>query len=281
MPPFPEHTADPRGHFAAGFAASLLDPDRAVPKGVSARGSGPAGKRYAVYRNNVTTSLADALAGIFPAVRRLVGEEFFSGMAIAFARAHPPSSRLLFEYGRDFPAFVADFEPARALPYLADVASIERAWLDAYHAADAEPLPPLALSMIPPDDLPAARFSPHPALRVLRSRYAAFSICAANRDEATASGPIRGDVPEDTLVTRPGLTVSMRRLPPGAADFLLALAAGETFVAAIGAGFAETADFDPAGAIGILLETGALAAVGRNGVDERGTPPQRNSGGVT
>ena len=281
MPRLVEPIADPHAQFATGFAASLLAPERATPPSVSARGGGPADRRYAVYRNNVTTSLADALAGIFPAVRRLVGEAFFSGMAVAFARAHPPRSRVLFEYGHEFPAFIADFEPARGLPYLADVARIERAWLDAYHAADAEPLPLRALETIAPEDLPGAIFRPHPALRILRSRYAAFSICAVNRDGQEPSAPIRGDVPEDTLVTRPELMVSMRRLPPGAAAFLLALATGETFAVAIGAGFAETADFYPASAIGIMLETGAFAAVDSHGVDEQDTPLRQMTGGAT
>lgn len=261
MPPFPERAADAFEQFAAGFAAPLLDPDRDTPASVSTRGRDPADRRYAVYRNNVTTSLAEALAAIFPAVRRLVGDDFFSGMAIAFARAHPPRSRLLFEYGHDFPAFVADFEPARDLPYLADVARIERAWLDAYHAADAEPLPSQALGMIAPKDLPGAVFRPHPALRILRSRYAAFSICAANRGDQAMTAPIRGDVAEDTLVTRPGQTVSMHRLPPGAAAFLRALAEGRSLAVAIDQGFAETPDFAPSEAIGLMLEAGAFAKV--------------------
>ncbi|MDN2580506.1 DNA-binding domain-containing protein [Aquibium sp. ELW1220] len=262
MPRSPEPAANAGTGFAAGFAASLLDPGRATPPIVSTTTGGRADRRYAVYRNNVTTSLADALADIFPAVRRLVGDAFFSGMAIAFARAHPPRSRLLFQYGHDFPAFVASFEPARDLPYLADVASIERAWLDAFHAADADPLPPQVLGTIPPDDLPAVVFHPHPALRILRSPYAAFSICTANRDGREPDAPIRGDVAEDTLVTRPGLIVSMRRLPPGTAAFLLALVGGSSFGAAIGTGFADTEEFAPAEAIRIMLNAGAFVAVG-------------------
>jgi hypothetical protein len=201
-------------------------------------------------------------------VRRLVGDEFFSGMAVAFARAHPPRSRLLFEYGHDFAAFVAAFEPARDLPYLADVARIERAWLDAYHAADARPLSPRELGAIAPEDLAAAVFRPHQAMRILRSRFAAFSICMTNRDGEAAAAPIRGDVAEDTLVTRPGLAVEMRRLPPGVAAFLLALAAGHGFEAAIGAGLEDTETFAPAEAIGIMLEAGAFAAPGDPGDDD-------------
>ena len=274
MPPSPESSSDAHGLFAAGFAAPLLDPGRATPASVFARSGGPADLRYAVYRNNVTTSLAEALADIFPAVRRLVGDDFFSGMAIIFARAHPPRSRLLFEYGHDFPSFVADFEPARGLPYLADVARIERARLDAWHAADAEPLSYQALGTIAPEDLSRAVFRPHPALRILRSRYAAFSICAANRDEQTPAVSIRGDIAEDTLITRPGLTVSMHRLPPGAAAFMMALAEGRNFGAAIGEGFAETPDFAPAEAIGLMLETGVFVEIGRPGEDDNSGPRQ-------
>ncbi|WP_187968209.1 DNA-binding domain-containing protein [Aquibium microcysteis] len=262
MPRSPETAQDAHARFSAGFAASLLDPERQTPTAVSTTGGGPAERRYAVYRNNVTTSLAEALAGIFPAVRRLVGVDFFSGMAITFARTRPPRSRLLFEYGTDFPDFVETFEPARRLPYLADVARIERAWLDSYHAADATPLRPQDLADIPPDDLPGTVFRPHPALRILRSRYAAYSICTANRDDPAPALPIRGDVAEDTLVTRPDLAVSMRRLPPGAAAFLLALNAGRSFEAAIGAGFAETDAFAPAEAISSMLESGAFIGTG-------------------
>ena len=63
-------------------------------------------------------------------------------MARFHVRATPPTSPLLFEYGRDFPDFIERYEHAQSMPWLADVARIERAWLDAYHAADAQPLAP-------------------------------------------------------------------------------------------------------------------------------------------
>src|SRR6201992_754077 len=131
--------------YTAAFAAALIDPERETPAGVA----GPAGKgavkRYNIYRNNVTVSLIDALAAVYPAVQRITGIDFFRAMARFHVRAAPPSSPLLFEYGRDFPDFIAQYEYARAMPWLADTARIERAWLDAYHAADAAPLTAAAL----------------------------------------------------------------------------------------------------------------------------------------
>src|SRR6202000_2908803 len=126
--------------FGDRFASALVNPEHPTPLGVTGpRGKG-AIKRYNVYRNNVTVSLIDALAAIYPAVQRITGSEFFRAMARFHVRAPPPTSPLLFEYGREFPAFIESYEYAQDLPWLADTARIERAWLDAYHAADATAL---------------------------------------------------------------------------------------------------------------------------------------------
>src|ERR1700759_2867223 len=109
---------------------------REVPSAVAGRNSRPAGKRYDVYRNNVTVSLIAALAAIYPTLERITGTDFFRAIARSHVRSTPPTSPLLFDYGRDFPASIETYEHAQPLPWLADVARIERACLDAYHAAD-------------------------------------------------------------------------------------------------------------------------------------------------
>jgi hypothetical protein len=88
------------------FASALVDPERATPTVVAGPKRKAAVKRYNVYRNNVTVSLIDALAAVYPAVQRITGVAFFRAMARFHVRATPPTSPLLFEYGRDFPAFI-------------------------------------------------------------------------------------------------------------------------------------------------------------------------------
>ena len=128
----------------AGFAEALLAPALPCPPGLQAwNGSDPA-RRLAVYRNNVMVSLIDALATSFPVAQELVGEDFFRAMAAEFVRRQPPRSRVLARYGDRLPDFIADFEPARSVPYLADLARLEFARIQAYHAADAEALSPAA-----------------------------------------------------------------------------------------------------------------------------------------
>ena len=87
----------------------------------------PSIERLRIYHNHTLTSLATALGDNFPVVRRLVGEDFFRAMARRFVVAQPPRDPCLSAYGVDFADFLERFEPARALPYLPDVARLE--WL--------------------------------------------------------------------------------------------------------------------------------------------------------
>ncbi|CCV06074.1 conserved hypothetical protein [Mesorhizobium metallidurans STM 2683] len=253
-----------RFDYAAAFTAGLLDPDRAPPDAVSGPSGKAAVRRYAVYRNNVTVSLIDALAANFPATLRITGPDFFRAMARFHIRETPPSSPLLFEYGRDFPDFIERYEHAQSMPWLADVARMEKAWLDAYHAADAEPLASGALASIQPERLADTVFEPHPATRAIRSRHPVATIFAANRSDGPV-GRIEANGPEDALVTRPGLEVFVRHLPPGGACFLDRLMAGEPLGAAAAAAFAEIAEFDLSANIAGLLQAGAFMAAHQGG----------------
>lgn len=246
--------------YSAEFSSPLIDPDVAVPAGVVGPNGKGAVKRYNVYRNNVTVSLIDALAGIYPAVQRLTGAEFFRAMARFHLRATPPTSPLLFEYGRDFPAFIETYEYAQSVPWLADIARMERAWLDAYHAADVEPLAAEALGSVPPDRLGDLIFTPHPATRIVRSDYPALTIFAANRSDDPA-GPIGTIEPEDALITRPDMEVVVRHLPPGGAEFLVALMSGDTLGVAAAKAVEACPSFDIAASVAGMIEAGVFSAI--------------------
>jgi Putative DNA-binding domain len=246
--------------YAAAFASALVDPECETPDIVA----GPAGKRglrrYNVYRNNVMISLIDSLAAIYPAVQRITGVDFFRAMARFHVRATPPTSPLLFEYGRDFPTFIEQYEHARPMPWLADTARIERAWLDAYHAADAEPLLPAAIASVPPERLGELVFTAHPATRIIRSQFSAVTIFAANRAQEPV-GRIDASMPEDALITRPDLDVVVRHLPAGGAAFLTSLMAGQSLCKAAALAAERLASFDLAANIAGMIQAGAFTTV--------------------
>jgi hypothetical protein len=245
--------------YAAAFASALIDPDRETPAIVAGPAGKEAVKRYNVYRNNVTVSLIDALADIYPAVQRITGVDFFRAMARFHVRATPPNSPLLFEYGRDFPAFIDWYEHARPMPWLADVARLERAWLDAYHAADAAPLPAEVLGSVPAGRLADLVFTAHPATRIVCSPFSIVSVLAANRSTAPV-GRIDASMPEDALITRPDLDVMVRHLPPSGAAFLTSLMSGQPLGEAAALALQASPAFDIASSIAGMVEAGAFTA---------------------
>jgi Putative DNA-binding domain len=254
-----QHEQHSHVSYAAAFAASLLDPGRVTPDVVQGRAGRTTDKRYNVYRNNVTVSLIDALVAVYPAVQRITGVDFFRAMARSHIRATPPTSPLLFEYGRDFPVFIEQYEYASSMPWLADTARIERAWLDAYHAADAEPLPPAALGAVPREKLAALVFITHPATRIVRSRFSAVTIVANNRGNEPVDR-IDASTPEDALIT-PDLDVVLRRLPPGGATFIESLMSGRSLGEAAASAFEISSSFDIAANIAGMIDAGAFTKI--------------------
>ncbi|WDD90417.1 DNA-binding domain-containing protein (plasmid) [Burkholderia sp. FERM BP-3421] len=246
--------------FAAAFARGLIDPAAEAPAELRAAAGKNVVKRYNVYRNNVIVSLIDTLAAVYPAVQRITGDTFFRALARFYARATPPSSPLLFEYGRGFPDFIDAYEYAQDMPWLADVARIERAWLDAYHAADRPVVPPRAFEAIAPERLADVCFVAHPATRIIRSAYPAVAIFTMNRRSGPVE-PLCSSDREDALVTRPDQDVSVFRLPAGGAAFLSALIAGESLGAAVAAALDETPCFDLAANLTDMISSGVFTAI--------------------
>jgi hypothetical protein len=207
------------------FAGALLDPERTVPRAVTSHTARVPQRRFAVYRNNVMVGLVEALRTQFPAVEKIVGDDFFAAMARVFVSAHPPRSPILVHYGDALADFIASFEPAAELPYLADVARLEAARTRAYHAADAVPLNPSYWQMLDPGALHSMRVRLHPSVQILRSSYPVVTIWAMNSGEAELR-PIEDWRGEDAVIARPHSDVEVRALTAGGAIFLTALAAG-------------------------------------------------------
>lgn len=239
-----------------GFAAALLDPRHAVPPGLVGPDRESSLIRFSVYRNNVVVGLIDALEAAFPAICRIVGGEFFRAMALAYVAAEPPTSPILLDYGAGFPSFIAAFEPAASLPYLPDVARIERAWTEAYHAREAVALEPEAFDAIPLDRVAEIRLAVHPSVRIVRSRFPALTIWRMNVADGVPEPVDLKAGGEDALVARPAAEVEVRSIPEGGAAFVAALAEGRSLAEAAKSGFSAHARFDLSANLAALISAG-------------------------
>ncbi|WP_250515471.1 DNA-binding domain-containing protein [Caballeronia sp. INDeC2] len=240
------------------FAAAIVDPDRPVPAGLIGPDGAMSERRFAVYRNNVVAGLCDALSAAYPVTRRIVGEEFFAGMARIYVALTLPQTPVMLDYGAAFADFIGTFEPAMSLPYLRDVARLERAWVEAYHASDATPLEADAFRGIDAAQLPSMRLALHPSVRVVRSAFPLVAIWQTNIDEGAPGFIDIHARSEDAYVARPLAHVEVRVLPRGAAAFIEALAAGNTLADAFESARSTDARFDLSQTLSMLMNGGAI-----------------------
>ncbi len=242
--------SDALAGFQSSFVKLLFDPDAS-----SELTTQPA---FAVYRNTVMSGCVDALQANFPSVVRLVGADWFRAAAAAYVRAQPPDDGRMQMYGATFAEFLAGFEPARDLPYLAGVARLDRLWIEAHTAEDASAVDAAWLARLSPEELGAVRLQPHPATRwCFFDDLPIYSIWAANRAGIDSAGEIVWQG-EGALLTRPVDAVGWQALDRSGGAFLDACAEGCLLAEAAGAALTVQTDVDIAALLARLLSAGAL-----------------------
>jgi hypothetical protein len=241
--------------FQDAFEYALLAPDSAPDAEVAALTTQPA---FAVYRNTVMKGCIDALQANYPAVTRLVGEEWFRATASIFVRQSPPTNPMLLDYGVAFADFLASFEPAAELPYLPDVARLDRYWTEAHAAPDDVVLDPATVAALAPEALASTVLRPHAAARwAWFSDAPIYSIWSRNRADETPHDELEWK-PEGALLTRPHDVVQWFDIDAAGCAFLEACAKGRTLGAAADAALEAQADTDFARLMSTLLGAGAF-----------------------
>lgn len=239
------------------FHDALLDADSALPSGLTSWNRTDCERRFAVYRNNVVTSLIDVLAGNFPVVQQLVGEAFFRAMGREFVTVNPPTTPIMALYGEHLADFIAAFPPAASVPYLADMAQLEYAIQTSRHSADSQPISADRLASLVEDQeaLTHTGVKLAPAVQVLSSNFAIASLWHAHQGSSGADlSQIRLDQPETLMLSRPALEVELHIIDAGAAEFIRNLNQATPLAQA-----AETAQpFDPVAVLQLLIQQQAI-----------------------
>jgi hypothetical protein len=239
------------------FGAAILNPQAVLPTGLIGPDGQPSLRRFSVYRNNVVVGLIDALKQSFPAVTRIAGDEFMTAMTRIYVANEPPLSPILLHYGAGFADFIQGFEPALTVPYLADVARMERAWHEAYHARETATFDPSSLAGLAPHDFERVIFTAHPSLRLVSSSYPALSIWQMNVGDAQPK-PIELAQSEQAIFLRPHVEVEARAVSSSSFAFLQALVRGETVVQALREATRHDEMFDLGAHLSELFQIGAF-----------------------
>jgi hypothetical protein len=226
----------------AAFADAVFFDHAPIPATIREASGEAHASRFSVYRNNVVAGLINAVGARYPVVKKLLWDEGFNRIAQLYVTAQPPRSPVLLEYGESFPQFLRNVGHSASADYLADVAELESARTRAYHAADAAPVARDAFSRLAPDEILDLCLALHPSVQLLKSQFPVVSIWEANLH--ANDNVLNLWQPESALIARPRLNVEVRRLTPGAYEFLSALAGGCSVGEAVDRSIADVAEFD-------------------------------------
>ena len=244
----------------AAFAGILRGDDQPRLEAAVAGDSNPAAARLRVHRHHIEQSLVAALAATFSTVQAIVGEDFFRAMARRYVAGDLPHQPVLAEYGAGFPAFIADYEPATSLPYLADVARLDWALNLAFHSLAANHLTAADLSSLPPERIAELPLALAPGAGVLRSSYPIDRIWQVSQPGAADGTVDLGAGGVSLLVLRREDDAAFVQVSEAEEAFLSALGRGETLERAVEVGFRTNDAFDLSTTFTRLLALKAIAA---------------------
>lgn len=155
-----------------------------------------------VYRDGYVLRLVEVLRGDNAALDAHLGEDAFEAMARAYLKSHPsrhPNARYV---GRDLPVFLAETEPYRAAPVLAELAALDWALSEAFDAPDAPDLTAADLAGVPPESWTHLILVPQAHARRLDLTTNASAIWSAVNEDAPLPAAERLPEPERLLVWR-------------------------------------------------------------------------------
>ncbi|MCU0869964.1 MAG: DNA-binding domain-containing protein [Burkholderiales bacterium] len=245
---------DALAHWQRAFGAAI---DGAATLPALRGDAATVARRFGVYRNNVRLARMAALRNAYPVIAALVGDAFFDGLARRFASTYASTAGDLNAYGAAFDAFLAAFEPAQALPYLPDVARLERAVHVAWSAADSAPFDVARLASLDAAAQAALRFTVRPGAHALVSRWPIAAIWNAHQPDAPhgfdfdAASP-----PYFALVRRDATRVRVDTLDAAAHALFVASAGGAPLADALDAVVAAAPHADAGVVLGTALRDG-------------------------
>jgi hypothetical protein len=246
-------------------AAGLIAAQSVAARSNTAQDIAPA-QRLTVYSTTARANFIDSLASSYPAVRRLVGTDYFARCARGFHHLHPSASGDLQPAGAGFAQYLRELHGADQYRYLGEVARLEWLIQEALLGPDHSPFDLSTLELVAPEAYDDLRFRLHPTARLFASEFPCVHIWQANVGSDAEPEIIDLSAGGDRvlLLRSHAGELTFHHLSRGEQAFLHALATGERFAGAVDAGVAADTGRAPVGA---MADAGATAGDGEREFD--------------
>ena len=181
------------------------EPERAAAFRRPLRGS--VADRWHVYAHGYLARIDEAMGLEYAAIRRIVGAAAFSELVARYVGVFPPRTWDLANAGDRLPGFLELDRLSVELPFLPDLAVLERAISRAFVAADADPLSWDDLARRGAEEAAALRLALVPGVAVLRSPWPLHALwaCRLEEDDDAVSVPVEGSPARVLVFRRQGL----------------------------------------------------------------------------
>jgi hypothetical protein len=195
-----------------GGLAALVDGDERLS----------AEARVDVYSDMYFYRLLEVLKEDYPATLAVLGEANFHNLITAYLIEHRPSEPSVRWAGKFLPDFLRGHQLGAEVPFVADLAKLERALTDIFCAADASLLEASAMNVLQPKEWGAVKMRRIPASAVLRAQWRVAEVLRAVEEKQAWKPPTRER--HRILVWRRNSRVSYREIGSNEAAALALLA---------------------------------------------------------
>lgn len=202
------------------------------------------------HANTISHARLVALEECFPLTRVELGDADFNKLSRSYVETAPARAADNNGIGRDFSQFLRE---TGQTAHIVELAEIEWAWLESYHAADLASLSAADLAVMDETALLAMPVATHPSVRIV----------VVSAPLASSLDGLAGQMPATIATLRPDLDV--RLLPLDVLELALLRRAGEEFCTMgnlIELSFEQAGERAPLEPILHLVGAGALAKAG-------------------
>ena len=207
--------------------------------------------RVDIYANMYFYRILDALKEDFPATLAVLGDDNFHNVVTGYLIEHPPTDPSITHSGSHLADYLRDHPMREDVPYIADLAKLERATVEVFLGPDADTLDADALRAVAVEDWPAMNLKLHPSAQILALDWRVSDLLRAV-EEHRPWNPAKQHAVK-VLVWRANARVFHRDLDPTEANALEAAAHSATFAEICEVVAAKAGDQDSVGTMNQML----------------------------
>ncbi|MCJ8321698.1 MAG: DNA-binding domain-containing protein [Colwellia sp.] len=217
-----------------------------------------------IYQGNAIANITNSLSLTYPVIEKLVGQDFFKATCRQFILIHWPTSGNMDDYGAEFANFLAEFEHAKHLLYLKDVARLEWGFHQSSLSDDASVTDWSTLANV--TDILQLHFILAPTVNLISSTFPIDKIWLLNQENTPSEDLADIDLGNDKnnqsdtllLLFRQQLKTVILPVSQGEFSLLQAFDKGQPFELAIVGATNKQASFSVDDSLKKLIELGVV-----------------------